>query len=371
MKPFLLAFFIHDLRSGGAEKNIVRLVNGVAARGIETDLVVINKTGPYLDDLDPRVRVVELAQTRTAMAPFGLSRYLDARRPDALISSLTHVNIAAILGRSLARHKPRLVVTERNQFTRNRPLKRGLVRLCYALVPHLYRQADVVGAVAEGVRDDLARATGLSSAEIAVLHNPVVSDELFARAGEEPHHPWLTEPRSTPVILGVGRLTRQKNFSLLIRAFAELRRRRNARLIILGEGELRQDLLDEASTLGVLDDVDLPGFHRNPFAHMRQADVFALSSDWEGLPTVLIEALACGVPVVATDCESGTREILRGGQFGRIVPIDDVAAMTRALEAALDRRGDTRALVDRSLAFNLDNAVSRYLDVAGFRTAAA
>src|SRR5262245_58969526 len=130
-----LAFFIHDLRAGGAERNIVRLVNGIAAKGIRTDLVLINKSGVYLGELDQRVNVVELSQSRAATAPIGLARYLNAHRPSALISSLTHINVAAVLGRALARHRPRLVVTERNQFTRNRDLKRGLVRLSYALVP--------------------------------------------------------------------------------------------------------------------------------------------------------------------------------------------------------------------------------------------
>jgi len=360
----LLSFFIHDLRSGGAERNIVRLVNGVADRGIRTDLVVISKTGVYLDELDPRVKVFELPQSRAATAPLGLSRYLNARRPDALISSLTHVNVAAILGRALARHRPRLIVTERNQFTRNRALKRGLVRLSYSLVPLLYRRADVIGAVAEGVRDDLALAIGLPASRIEVLHNPVVSSDIANRAGQAPAHHWLSGG-DVPVILSVGRLTRQKNFSLLIRAFAELRKSRMARLIILGEGELRQQLTDEATGLGVLDDVDLPGFDPNPFGYMALADVFVSSSDWEGLPTVLIEAMACGTTVVATDCDSGAREVLEDGKYGRIVPMGDAGAMSRALADAIDTPDDRDRLVARAQVFNLDRSISRYLDVAG------
>jgi glycosyltransferase involved in cell wall biosynthesis len=360
----LLSFFIHDLRSGGAERNIVRLVNGVADKGIRTDLVVISKTGVYLDELDPRVKVFELPQSRAATAPLGLSRYLDARRPDALISSLTHINIAAILGRALARHRPRLIVTERNQFTRNRALKRGLVRLSYSLVPMLYRRADVIGAVAEGVRDDLAIATGLPASRIEVLHNPVVSADIASRAGQPPGHRWLCGGH-VPVILGVGRLTRQKNFSLLIRAFAQLRKTRTARLIILGEGELRQQLTDEAISFGIPEDVDLPGFDSNPFGYMARADVFVSSSDWEGLPTVLIEAMACGTTVVATDCDSGAREVLENGKYGRIVPLGDVGAMSRALADAIDSPDDRERLIDRAQVFNLDRSISRYLAVAG------
>ena len=206
------------------------------------------------------------------------------------------------------------MVTERNQFTRNRELKRGLVRLSYSLVRFLYRRADVIGAVAAGVRDDLARAIGLPASRIEVLHNPVVSEELTAKARKHPTHPWLAG-RKVPLILSVGRLTRQKNFSLLIRAFAQLRKAREAKLIILGEGALRRDLLAEAARLGIAEDVDLPGFDPNPFGYMALADVFASSSDWEGLPTALIEAMACGASIVATDCDSGAREVLENGRL--------------------------------------------------------
>jgi glycosyltransferase involved in cell wall biosynthesis len=362
----LLSFFIHDLRAGGAERNIVRLVNGVVSTGIRTDLVVVSRSGVYLEELDPRVEVFELPQSRAATAPLGLSRYLNERRPQALISSLTHINIAAILGRALARHRPRLVVTERNQFTRNRELKRGLVRLSYSLVRFLYPRADVIGAVAAGVRDDLARAIGLPASRIEVLHNPVVSKELTAKARKHPTHPWLAA-RKVPLILSVGRLTRQKNFSLLIRAFAQLRKSRDAKLVILGEGELRRDLLAEAGRLGIAEDVDLPGFDPNPFGYMALADVFASSSDWEGLPTALIEAMACGASIVATDCDSGAREVLENGRFGRLVPVGDVTAMCRALTEAIDCPDDRRRLMARAQDFNLDNSVSRYLDVAGLK----
>ena len=360
----LLAFFMHDLRAGGAERNIVRLVNGVAAKGIRIDLILISKSGVYFEELDPRVNIVELAQSRAATAPIGLARYLDTHRPAALISSLTHINVAAILGRAIARHRPRLVVTERNQFTRNRELKRGLVRLSYALVPMLYRKADVIGAVAEGVRDDLAQATGLPASRIEVLHNPVVSDDLVRRSRKHPDHPWLAD-RTMPVIISVGRLTRQKNFRLLIRAFAQLRKQRQARLIILGEGELREELIAEAARLGVDDDFDLPGFDPNPFSYMASADVFVSSSDWEGLPTALIEAMACGTTIVATDCASGAREVLDGGRYGRLVPMGDADAMTRSMAEAIDRPDDRNLLTARAQVFNLDNSVARYLDVAG------
>ena len=360
-----LAFFIQDLREGGAERSVARLLNGIVARKIPTDLLVVRKRGAFFDELDPRVNVIELPQRRTITSVFGVKRYIEERRPAALISSMTHTNVAAILANLLARPRVRLVVVEHNQFSSNRTLKRGLVSVAYELVRWLYPRADVVAAVSEGVRDDLARVTDLPAGSIAVLHNPVVTNGLEAAASTAIGHPWLNQP-GPPVVLGVGRFTQQKNFALLINAFAEVRRRRPARLIILGEGTLRSELEEKARTLGIADDVDLPGFDPNPFRYMRRAAVYVLSSDWEGLPTALIEAMACGTPVVSTDCESGPREILGDGQLNHVVPRGDVHALANAILTTLDVPGDRAARIARAQDFSLDRAVDGYLAAAGW-----
>jgi glycosyltransferase involved in cell wall biosynthesis len=359
-----LAFFIQDLRAGGAERNVARLLNGIVARGIETELVVIERRGAFFDELDPRVSVVELPQKRTLTSALGLKRYIEARRPVALVSSLTHTNVAAILAHLATWRRTRLVVVERNQFSINRELKKGLVRLAYGLVPQLYRAADLVAAVSTGVRDDLAATTGLDRERIAVLYNPVVSGDIDRRAAEPPDHPWLADGEP-PVVLGIGRFSTQKNFSLLLEAFAHLRRHRHARLILLGDGELRGALAAEAEALGIAHDVDMPGFDANPFRYLRRAGVYVLSSDWEGLPTALIEALACGTPVVATDCDSGPREILNDGALGRIVPRGAAAALAEAIEAAIEAPGDPGPRIERARDFSLERAVDRYLEVLG------
>jgi glycosyltransferase involved in cell wall biosynthesis len=361
----VLAFFIQDLRAGGAERSVARLLNGIMAREIPTDLVVICRQGAFFDELDPRVNVVELPQSRTFTSVRGLKRYIETRRPAALVSSLTHINVAAILANITARPRVRLVVVEHNQHSQNRRLKHGLVNLSYRMVPYLYPKADVVAAVSEGVRDDLAAVAGLRSEEIAILHNPVVGEELAEAAAAEIDHPWLSAP-GPPVVLGVGRFTRQKNFPLLIEAFAKARKTRPLRLIILGEGELRAELEAQVRALGIGEDVDLPGFDPNPFRYMRRAAVYVLSSDWEGLPTALIEALACGTPVVSTDCESGPQEILLGGRLSRIVPMGDASALSAAILGTLEVPGDRAARVARANDFTLDRAVDRYLEVAGW-----
>ncbi len=361
----VLTFFIQDLREGGAERNVTRLLSGIVARGVPTDLIVIDRRGSFFSELDPRVNVIELPQRRTLTSVIGLKRYIETRKPVALVSSLTHTNVAAVIANTLARTRTRLIVVERNQYSLNRTMKRGLVRLSYGLVPWLYRRADLIGAVSAGVRDDIAEAVGVPAARVALLHNPVRTDRLTEQMAEPVNHPWF-KPGSPPVILGVGRFSVQKNFPLLIKAFAAVRRQRPARLMLLGDGELRHEYEQLACTLGVESDVAMPGFDQNPFRFMVRAGVYVLSSDWEGLPTALIEAMACGCPVVATDCLGGPREILNDGELGRIVPREDVGAMAEAIIETLDAPGDREPRMERARDFSLDAAVDRYLAVAGW-----
>ncbi|MEM8947866.1 MAG: glycosyltransferase [Pseudomonadota bacterium] len=360
-----IAFLIQDLRNGGAERVTIWLANGMAERGLDVDLVLINRRGEdaYFASLDPRVRLWPLRQGRTLTSLFGFRDYFDQAKPDVVISALTHVNVAATLGRKLARHKPRLILVEHNQMSKNIKRKSGFVRLAYAVAPKVYRLADRVGAVSEGVKADFVAVTGFPSDGVDVFYNPVVTASLHKQRLETPDHPWF-EDGQPPVILGVGRLTEQKNFPLLIRAFAELRRTRTARLMILGEGKLRDELRRLADDTGHGDNIALPGFVDNPFAYMSQAAVFALSSDWEGLPTVLIEAMACGASVVSTDCPSGPDEILEGGSLAPLTPPGDVSAFAQALATALDRQRPIQPLIARAEAFSTDAALDHYLEAA-------
>jgi glycosyltransferase involved in cell wall biosynthesis len=227
----------------------------------------------------------------------------------------------------------------------------------------LYPQAHRVVAVSHGVATDILHLYQLPTAKVAVIYNPVVTPELIARSWEAVEHPWLAagEP---PIILGVGRLTAQKDFATLIRAFARVRQHDEARLIILGEGEHRPILEQLIGELGLQAWVALPGFVENPYAWMRRAAVFVLSSRWEGLPTVLIEAMACGTPVVATDCPSGPREILEGGKWGKLVPVGDAVGLAEAICQTL-KEGSPSDLSIRASDFSLERAVESYLQVLG------
>jgi glycosyltransferase involved in cell wall biosynthesis len=224
-----------------------------------------------------------------------------------------------------------------------------------------YPWADDIIAVSKGVADDLAHAACLPRDRIQVIYNPIVTSDLYEKSREPFEHPWFNagEP---PVVLAVGRLTAQKAFDILIRAFARIRARRPTRLLILGEGEDRLALQNLVNQLGLDQDVSLPGFVSNPYAYMAHAAVLTLSSRWEGLPTVLVEAMSLGIPVISTDCPSGPREILRDGQYGRLVPVGDSSALVEAMIAALDGQVPS-APSDSWKPFDLDTVIGRYLEV--------
>jgi glycosyltransferase involved in cell wall biosynthesis len=225
-----------------------------------------------------------------------------------------------------------------------------------------YPWADAVVTVSNAAGEDLVQITEISPEKVQTIYNPVVTDDLKEKAAEPVEHPWF-QPEAPPVILGAGRLERQKDFETLIRAFRHVRTDRPARLIILGRGSLKEQLQGLAQSLGVGDDVLLPGFVNNPFTYMARSSVFVLSSRFEGLPGVLIQAMATGCPVVSTDCPSGPREILIDGELGPLVPVGDVEGLARGILETLDDPPDSRFLKDEAERFSDTAAVEAYTQV--------
>jgi len=359
--PLRISVFLQDLYGGGAEHVMLLLAAGMAQRGHVVDLVLVRRQGSFADDIPPNVRVVELGTRRTINSVLALARHLRQERPDALLTALVHVNVAALLAGLLAPGSTRVVVTEHNQISRNIPPNpSATLRLAYRLGPFLFPRAAQIIAVSDGVADDLARFAGLNRNRIDVARNPVVTPDLVALSAQPVDHPWFS-PGEPPVILGVGRLSDQKDFTTLLRAFALVRSRRKARLVILGEGSYRGDLERLVGELGIDADVHLPGFADNPFAYMAKTSLFVLSSKFEGLPGALIEAMACGTPVVATDCPSGPRELLEDGALGALVPVGDPAALSTVIEHALDHPVPAARLRAKASEFTVDHAVDRYL----------
>lgn len=351
-----IAFFLPSVRGGGAQRVIVNLVQGIVQRGQPVDVALAMADGVFLDHLPPEVRVVDLGARRLIGGLLPLRRYLRRERPRVLVSSMSHANMVALWAAKAAGRSTPVMVTVHNTMSESTGSDGGLE---HRLLRTFYPWATWIVAVSRGAADDLARTTGLPRSRIEVVYNPVITPTLLELARGEPDHPWFA-PGEPPVILGAGRLTRQKDFPTLVRGFAELRRRRPARLIILGEGEDRPAIEGLAGELGVGDDVALPGFRHNAPAYMARSALFVLSSAWEGLPTVLIEALGIGTPVVSTDCPSGPREILQDGRLGGLVPIGQPTALAAAMECALDRKGSGLP-PDALTAFTLDAAVDHYL----------
>lgn len=357
-----VALFISHMRGGGAQRATLKLAGGIAERGYAVDLVLAKAEGPFLSELPESVRLVDLNASRVLSSTLALIRYLRRERPAAMLSAMHYVNIVALWARRLAGVSTRVVVSERNQLSH--AAKNGSnarTRLMPHLIRRFYPWADGIVAVSQGVADDLAQMTGLARERIAVIYNPIVTPELQERVKIPLQHPWL-ESSQPPVVLATGRLMPQKDFPTLIQAFAQVRRNHLTRLLILGEGTERQALEALVRDLGLEQDVSLPGFVANPYPYMTRAALFVLSSRWEGLPGALIEAMYCGVPLIATNCPSGPQEILKGGQYGQLTPVGDVAALARAIEMALMGKVP-RPPRESWLPFELKTIVQQYLQV--------
>jgi len=357
-----VAIVTSSMEGGGAQRAVAKLAAGLVRRGQAVDLVLAHARGPYLAEIPPEVRVVDLDVRRMATAVLPLARYLRHERPSAVLSVLDYVNVVCVAARGLARSDVRLVVSERNTLSMTvAHTTRRRTRLMPRLVRWAYPRADAVVAVSEGVAHDLVTGFGLAGSSVRVLNNPVVTPEVTRMQSRPASHPWLRDPSLT-VVLAVGRLVQQKDHATLIEAFARADLGPQVRLVVLGEGPLRPDLEAVVARHGLAGRVHLPGFVDNPYAEMAAADLFVLPSRWEGSPGVLIEAMSCGVPVVATDCPSGPDQILDGGRYGRLVPVGDVASLAQALTDGVAGR-IARPPAESWAGYTQEVVVDRYLEV--------
>lgn len=361
--PPRIAIFASFSGVGGVERMLLNLAEGLLGCGCRVDLLMIKSSSLHLETVPPGLKIVKLRANHTWGSLAELAGYLDRSRPDAFLAAKNRANQVAILARRLGRSPTRLAV-RMGTHTSTAIAGRGKVKkaLWYLPIKFLYRQADEIVAVSEGVKKDLLRITGLPPARVTVIANPVVSNRIYELAAAPNPHPWFNDTQ-VPVILGAGRLTRQKDFPTLVRAFARVRAARPCRLIILGDGHDRQELISLARQLAVDRWIDLPGFSPNPYAYLRRAALFALSSLWEGSPNVLTEALALGTPVVATDCPSGPREILKDGLIGRLVPVGDAEALAAAILDTLCAPPDEALLKSATRDYTVEHSSRRYLEL--------
>ena len=357
-----IAIFVSFSGTGGVERMILNLAEGFAAHGCQVDLLLIKSQGIPLPDLASSIRVIHLKARHTFSSLPALMQYLKSVKPDALLAAKDRANQVAIAAKKLTGRPERLVVRMGTTVSAALAGKSILKKwIWYLPMRFFYRGADKVVAVSKGVKNDMVNITGLAPDDIMVIANPVISSRIVELSQTPVAHPWFSDGK-LPIIIGAGRLTRQKDFSTLIKAFAKICASQPLRLVILGEGDDRPKLTALAQNLGVEANVDFPGFVANPYAYIKRASLFALSSIWEGSPNVLTEALALGTPVVATDCQSGPREVLQGGRFGPLVPIGDSDALATAMQQVLSDPPDADFLKSAVREYTVEFSSHRYID---------
>ncbi len=383
------------------QKVMLTVASALAERGYTTTLVLHNDKGPLRRQVPDTVKVVKLDPIPTWLARiaavaadpagfiellrpvilawrppkslsyiFNLAHYLRREKPAVLFAATHYLNIEAILAKRLASVPTRMVLSEHMHLSRwsvaSEDWRR---RYLPPLLQRMYREADAIVAVSNGVADDMATYIGIPRQSITTIYNPSVYPDLVAKAQEPLEHPWFAAG-APPVVLSVGRPGRQKDLPTLLRAFAQVRAQRSVRLIILGDvsgsdksKRRRINLMALATDLGLAADVKLQGFVQNPFTYMARAAVLVLSSRYEGFGNVIVEALACGCPVVSTDCPSGPAEILDNGRFGLLVPVGDDTAMASAIDATLDHPPDKNRLRNRAALFSYERSIDKYEEI--------
>jgi glycosyltransferase involved in cell wall biosynthesis len=391
-----VAFVLGSLSGGGVQRSAVRAAKEMAERGYAVDLLVSKLRGELVNEVPDGVDVVVIERASTLRARVramiadpaaialllrggmsaklrslpSLEAYCRKTRPDALLAVSPPFGMIAVWARRLSGIDTTVAVFAQ---TRAESDAVGVGRYRHgvppALLRHIYLQTDAIVSVSDGVGDELSEYAKIPRERITTVHNPVTGPDVEAMSRCDLAHPWFAEGQP-PVVLGVGRLGPAKDFGTLIRAFARVRRDRQARLVIVGDDRkigkdagYREELAALPERLGVAEDVDFVGAVENPFPYMRLASVFVLSSAWEGLGNVVIEALACGCPVVSTNCRSGPSEILEDGRYGELVPVGDDEAMAAAIERVIRDPPAPERQRARGADFTVTRAVDRYLEL--------
>lgn len=377
---FHVALVIPSLRIGGAERSTLRIARGLVERGHKVDVVLLGNTNALQHDVPSGARIIHLTSSSSfpqntvhrrirvqdqtgfplsllvkssyAHNSMRIAAYIDDQRPDFVLPSLPGAKIATLLSTACTEFQPRIVPIFRNHILKRSWKERQLLAKLLDVAAHTI-------AVSDGVADSVRRHLSMPEEKVTRIYNPVVVPETHRLAEMPPDHPWFSES-DIPIVLGAGRLGRVKDFPTLIRAFALTARNRPVRLIILGEGTWRTRLEKLVQRLQINNSVSLPGWVENPYSYMRRASAFLLSSRYEGLPNVLIEALSCGCPCASTDCPSGPREILDNGRVGPLVPVGDHVALSESLHALLDNPPNGDLLLAQAQRFSFSRSVSQY-----------
>ncbi len=355
-------FFVPSLE-GGIGRVVALLAIGLKEHGYKIEVWSASPNLGYASYIEEKLNVRYLGRGSLKSALKNLVGALRSARPNSLISASFHANCLALIAARLANASTQVIISDHpsiDSALQELPFfQRSAWRL---LIKFLYRQADSHIGVSQGVAAAMARFSGIPLSEISVIPNPVISDEIFVQSKEDLAHPFFQA--GEPLILFVGRLSKEKNVLTLLSAFSQLQVNIKSKLILVGDGPEKQSLIKLSEAYGIDDRVSFVGHRNNPYPYFLRADLVALSSTREGLPTVLIEALAFGKRVVSTDCPSGPREILCNGLFGELVEMKNAEAFAEALNRALNNK---QLNVPRSYLakYSVQSAVSEYAKILG------
>ena len=360
-----ITLFMSFSGEGGVERMITNLAREFVRLGHPVEMVLIKARGEHLKRLPQGVTITRLGTRHSLLSLWPLIRYLKQHRPESLLVAKHRAIIVALLASKIANSGTRIVGRLGTNLSQALEGKSRLRQwFWHVQMRKLYPLAAKIVPVSEGVAQDVANITGLTPDKLEVIRNPVITPEMPILANEPIDHPWLAS-QDSPVILGAGRFTRQKDFITLIKAFALARKEIDCRLIILGAGQLAEEYRRLAKQLEIEEAISLPGFKQNPYPYMKQASLFVLSSAWEGSPNVLSEALALGTPVVSTDCPSGPREVLQNGRIGPLVPVGNVERLAEAIVKTLKAPPPESLLKSAVEEYNVAKSAQHYLSVLG------
>ncbi len=359
MKRFsILISFSGD---GGVEKMMINLLEGLVDQKVKVDLLVIKDRAPHFARIPKGINIIKLGPNSASFCKKPLIDYLKNAQPDVLLAAKHRALKLAIQAKRASGVTCQIVGQLHTHASESLKHKLWLKRVIwFASMRRLYRHADKIISVSQGVADDIQGITQIKSEKLAVIYNPVVTNELKSLAEQPVDHPWFND--ALPVIVAAGRFNKQKDFITLIKAFALLHKKRSCRLIILGKGELQAEYQKLAQSLRVEKYINFPGFTLNPYTYMAHAQLFVLSSAWEGFGLVLAEAMALGTPVVSTNCRSGPSEILIDGRYGKLTEVGNAQALADAMATTLDQPMDKMKLQQGSKRFTIEHCTQQYIE---------
>lgn len=360
-----IGIVIYSLAGAGAERVSVNLAHEFVAAGHAVDFVPAQGGGELMGEVPPSSGV-HVAQSGGARAwRAAIAHYVDTQAPDVLLAMMEGAGVLSIQA-ARGRAVPVYVVSHIHFSWHCRHASRWKERWLMPLAARwcLPRAAGVIG-VSQGVSEDIRRAAGLRRDKVHTIYNPILTEAFYHKAAEPMDHSWFQPDRDWLTVVTVGRLTAQKDHDTQLRAIREVNRQRPVRLVILGQGERHEELEALARELGIGEIVEFAGFDPNPYRYIAAADVFVLSSRWEGFGNVLVEALACGTNVVSTDCPSGPSEVLGEGKYGELVSVGDSGALAQGIVAALCRQAETGQLLQHLDKFKAARVAQEYLHVMG------